>query len=73
MEEFEKIVLIRTILSFVEDIQKGKSAPGPVGDVPPKSQPFITGDSRLRFGFELVSSPPRLCGCGKREAVSTSA
>ena len=31
MEEFEKIVLIRTILSFVEEIHKGKSAPGPVG------------------------------------------
>ena len=43
------------------------------GDMPPNSHPFITGDSRLKFGFEIVSSPPRLCGCGKREAVSTSA
>ena len=42
-------------------------------DLPPNSHPFITEDSRLRFGAEIVSSPPGLCGCGKRGAVSTSA
>lgn len=29
--EKEKIILIDTILSFVEEVHKGKSAPGPVG------------------------------------------
>lgn len=29
MSEFEKIVLIRTLLSFAEEVQKGKPAPGP--------------------------------------------
>lgn len=31
MDEKEKIVLIETILSFVEEIHEGKKAPGPVG------------------------------------------
>ncbi len=36
-------------------------------------QPFITAILWFRFVVEIVSSPPRLCGSGKREAVSTSA
>ena len=42
-------------------------------DLPPNSHPFITGDSRLSFGSEMFSSPPRLCECGKRCLLSTFA
>jgi hypothetical protein len=29
--EFEQVVLLRTLLSYVEEIHKGQGAPGPVG------------------------------------------
>ena len=34
---------------------KGPAGRGEAGDLPPISQPFINGDSRLRFGSEVVS------------------
>ena|ERR1700677_3307057 len=43
-------------------------------DLPPISQPLITGVSRFWFGFEINSQPPsRLCKCGKRSLLSTFA
>ena len=43
-------------------------------DLPPISQPLITGVSRFWFGFEINSQPPsRLCKCGKRSVLSTFA
>jgi hypothetical protein len=42
-------------------------------DVPPFSHPLITGVSQFSFGVEIFSSPRRLCGCGKRSLLSTSA
>ena len=45
-----------------------------VADVPPFSHPLIIGVSRFWFCFEILfSSPSRLCGCGKRTLLSTSA
>jgi hypothetical protein len=41
-------------------------------DLPPISQPLITGVSRFWFSFEINSQPPsRLCGCGKCLASTT--
>ncbi len=50
-----------------------QSQPGP--DLPPFSHPVITGVSRFWFCFESSFSSPssRLCGCGKRSLLSTSA
>ncbi len=42
-------------------------------DLPPFPHPLITGVSQFCFGFETISSPPRLCGCGKRTLLSTAA
>jgi transposase len=48
------------------------AAPG--DDLPPIPHPVITGVSRFRFGFEIISQPPsRLCRCGKHSLLSTSA
>jgi hypothetical protein len=44
-------------------------------DLPPFFHPVITGVSRFCFGIEILFSPSssRLCGCGKRSLLSTSA
>jgi len=43
-------------------------------DLPPISQPLITGVSRFWFDSEIISQPPsRLCKCGKRSVLSTFA